>query len=57
MSMGDIAVPFPAQPIIAHFAEKLSIPLHSPEGTDRQHASSIDREQGTCASLWVSWSL
>lgn len=40
--------PLPAQPIIAHLAEELSIALHAPEGTNRQHARAVDREERAC---------
>lgn len=38
-------LPFPTQPVLAHLAEKLSIPLHTPESTNSQHTSAIDGKQ------------
>ena len=39
-------LPFPAQSVLAGFAEELSIPLHSSEGTYGQHACAIEGEEG-----------
>lgn len=37
-------IPFPTQPIVANLAEELPIPLHTPEGTNSQHAGAVDSE-------------
>ena len=41
MEVVCVSIPFPAQPIIAHFAEELSVALHSSVRTHGQHTSAI----------------
>lgn len=39
---------FPAQPIVADFAEKLPVALHAAEGADAEDAGAVDGEEGAC---------